>query len=125
MRTYDPFQPPDPVEWLELDEMERIDLVREYHRRTGVKLPNAALHAAIHAAVENQVAMGDELPVRRTLERLQGEGLDRHDAVHAIGSVLSRHMFEMVHGTAASADPNRRYFAELEALLADDWRKDR
>jgi hypothetical protein len=31
--------------------------------------------------VENQAALGDEIPVRGTLERLMGEGLDRHAAI--------------------------------------------
>jgi hypothetical protein len=34
---YDALKAPDPAEWLELDEQERIGLVREYHRRN--KLP--------------------------------------------------------------------------------------
>jgi hypothetical protein len=67
-------------------------LVVDYHRRTRVKLPNQRLHAAIHVAVENQIAMGDELPVHGVLDRLQAEGLDRHDAIHAIGSALAEHM---------------------------------
>ena len=35
---YDADEQPDPDAWLELDETERIDLVIEYHRRTGVQL---------------------------------------------------------------------------------------
>jgi len=30
MLRYDPLEAPDPEEWLELDEQERIDLVLEY-----------------------------------------------------------------------------------------------
>jgi hypothetical protein len=40
-----------------------------------------------HVIVENQAAQGLETPVRRTLARLQAEGLSRHDAVHAVGSI--------------------------------------
>ncbi len=43
----------------------------------------------MHVVVENQIAMGDEIPVRDTLVRLMSEGLDRHDAVHAIATVLT------------------------------------
>src|SRR5215813_2177430 len=88
MDHYDPLQAPDPKEWLALDEGERIALADEYHRRAGIRLPKVQIHAAIHATVETQAALGDETPVRRTLDRLVSEGLDRHEAIHAVGSVL-------------------------------------
>jgi len=37
---YDPYQPPDPDEWLELPEMDRITLVLDYHQGTKEELPN-------------------------------------------------------------------------------------
>ncbi len=122
METYDPLHAPDPTEWLALDESERIHLVLQYHRRIRAKLPNATLHAAFHAVVETQVAMGDELPVARTLERLQGEGLDRHEAVHAIGSVLAGQMHDLMRRGSAVGEPNELYRAALGALTADGWR---
>ena len=86
---YDASKAPDPQEWLELDESERLDLVKRYHIRA--KLPvgeNERLHAAAHVIVENQVALGDVTVVPATLARLMREGLDRHDAIDAIASVL-------------------------------------
>ena len=120
---YDPCQNPDPAEWLALDEAERIILVRDYHEEDGIDLPNLQLHAAIHATVENQIAMGDEIPVRRTLERLLGDGLDRHEAVHAIGSVLAAHFYALMKETDLGPDPNAVYYRELESLTAEGWRK--
>jgi hypothetical protein len=121
MRDYDPLKAPDPTWWLSLDEDDRNSLILEYHRRARVKLPNARAHAAFHAIVETQVAMGDELPVARTLARLQSEGLDRHDAVHAIGSVLAEGVYAIMGGEKAS-DPNQAYWAALERLSAKSWR---
>jgi hypothetical protein len=90
VHRYDPLEAPDPEEWLELDEQERIDLVREYHRRVGIHLPNEKLHATLHAIVEAQIALKEETPAGRIAQRLIGEGLDRHDAIlHAIGMVLA------------------------------------
>jgi hypothetical protein len=120
---YDPHENPDPAEWLALDEAERIVLIGHHHREAGVKLPNLQLHAAIHAVVENQIAMGDQIPVRRTLERLLGEGLDRHDAIHAIGSVLASHLHAIMTKTELGPDPNDAYYRELESLTAERWRK--
>ena len=95
---------------------------RDYHHRARVKLPNARLHTAIHVIVENQAAMGDELPVRRTDERLQTEGLDRHEAIHAVGSVLAAHIHEILNTGSPNADANALYWAALETLTAEGWR---
>ena len=122
---YDPLKAPDPEEWLALDEMQRLDLVEDYHRRARVRLPNAGGHAALHAAVENQIALGDEIPVQRTTQRLIAEGLDRHEAIHAIASVLAGHMWNLTRQPqlAADDDPNIPYYAELERLTAKSWRR--
>lgn len=118
---YDPLKAPNPEEWLELDELERIALVRRYHRRKQIKLPNAEMHATLHALVESQVAMGDEIPVKRTLERLQRAGLDRHDAIHAVANVLVLHLQALLGGSRPAADPNPLYYAALEKCTAERW----
>lgn len=118
---YDPEVGPDPSRWQELREDERIMLVEAYHRRAGIEVPNMMLHATMHVIIENQVAMGDELPVRRTIERLMGEGLDRHDAVHAVGSVLAAHITD----TLRAGNPNNEAYNEaVERLTAESWRQD-
>jgi hypothetical protein len=94
MLEYDPFVEPDPDQWLALDEQEQIDLVVAYHRRAGIRFPREQAHAIFHAIVERQIA-DTELPVRGTAERLMSEGLDRHEAIHAIGSVLAAHMHDL------------------------------
>ncbi|MFL5061126.1 MAG: hypothetical protein ACJ8DQ_13655 [Xanthobacteraceae bacterium] len=126
MNEYDPFTSPDPEEWLALDEQERVDLVENYHRRKRIRLPSSTVHAIIHAVVENQIALGEQVPIR-TLQRLMSEGLDRHDAIHAIGSVLIVHLSELMRQveaeTTSDADPNAPYYAELERLTAKSWRE--
>jgi hypothetical protein len=123
VQHYDPLEAPDPEEWLELDEHERIELVRDYHRRARIRLPNEKLHATLHAIVEAQIALGDETPARRIAQRLIGEGLDRHDAIHAIGMVLAGHMYDLLKTAKSDTDPNAPYFAALERLTAEDWRR--
>src|SRR2546430_3868413 len=91
---YDPALPPNRDDWSGLDEAERIALVSEYHRRVGINVPNLRVHAAMHVTVENQLLMGDETPVAATLTRLMAEDLDRHEAIHAIASVLAGVMFD-------------------------------
>ena len=79
------------------------------------------VHATVHAIIENQVAMGDELPTHNAIERLMGEGLDRHDAVHAVASVLAVH----INDALRAGSPNiEAYNDAVERLTAESWRAD-
>ena len=121
MQHYDPLDAPDYEKWLALDEQERIALARDYHGSARIRVPNVAVHAAVHAIVETQIALGDETPVRRTAQRLMDEGLDRHEAIHAIGSVLVEFMTDLIKAPKSGGDPNVPYFAALERLTAANW----
>ena len=124
MKTYDPERAVNPLEWNSLDEQERLDLAERYHRKKRIKMPNSTLHAVFHVIVENQVALGSEIPAQKTLERLMREGLNRHDAIHAIASVLSGRVFELVkHGAKKDQDVNEIYHHLLEELTAESWLK--
>jgi hypothetical protein len=82
---------------------------------------SAQLHFVIHVVIENQLALGEETVVR-TLARLQAEGLGRHDALHAIGSVLAADLYELMHESSASTGATyARYLERLETLTAKNW----
>jgi hypothetical protein len=98
--TYDPDEAPNPKEWLALDEGERNYLVHDFHEVAQIDLPDLEAHTVIHTIVENQIALGFA-PSCRAVMRLQGEGLSRHDAIHAIGSVVARLIFESIKGSRA------------------------
>jgi len=124
VKRYDPSADPNGKEWLALDEGERIALVRDFHARNKIRIPNAEAHAVIHSIVENQLA--EQFPAAiAALHRLKAEGLDRHDSVHAIGSVLMEHMRTVMNGDrgSAPADPHAPYIAALEKLTAESWRR--
>jgi len=121
VNRYDPSQTPDPGEWLELDEQERVDLVERYHRRARIELPNPTLHATIHVVVENRLALHDD-PVIRALTRLRKEGLARHDAVHAIGSVVAEQIHDLLKLKDTAETSRARYYAAIERLNAAKWR---
>jgi hypothetical protein len=116
---YDPDRPLEPSAWLDLDEGERLLMIESYHKRARVRLPSRRMHAIIHAAVETQLAEGLP-PATRTLTRLMAEGLDRHDAIHALGSILAQHLFDTVKGEGPF-DRNR-YTQDLDRLTAEGWR---
>jgi hypothetical protein len=124
MEAYNPEHMSEPESWLELDEQERILLIETYHRVARIKLPNVAAHAALHAIVENQIAVNVE-PVVRAMHRLRKGGLTRHDAVHAIGSVVAEHLIDILKTSQNddSAASQACYYAAVERLTAASWRK--
>jgi hypothetical protein len=118
---YDPDKPVAAAEWLALDESEQHRIVECYHKHAGVSLPSSRVHAAIHAAIETQIAQGHG-PATRALGRVMAQGLSRHDAVHALGSVMANHIFGIM--TQSHPFDELRYTTDLDALSADQWRAD-
>jgi hypothetical protein len=122
VKRYDPKKSLDAEAWLALEEGERHELVRLYHRRNGIRVPNMTLHVVAHVIVENQLA--ERLPpVLDAMERLGSSGLDRHDAVHAVASVVMEHLSNLLkEKRRPEGDPNAAYYAALEQLTAASWR---
>ena len=120
--AYDPDIQPNAKAWLELDEQERITLAERYHRRAKIELPNVKAHAAFHAIVENQLALGLE-SVARAVPRLLKQGLSRHDAIHAIASVLADHLYEQANSKTEDTTEvvQARYDSAVERLTAKEW----
>ncbi len=118
---YDPDKGPEAKKWLALDEGEGIELVRRYHRQAGIKVPRLLVHSALHATVETQIAMGIGA-VCAALDRLRKDGLSRHDAIHAIASVLAWEMNKALqHESDETVDLNELYERELDKLTAAEW----
>jgi hypothetical protein len=121
MEIYDPEVGPSADEWLSTDEAERITLVKSWHHRRGIRVPRMTLHATVHVVVENQIALG-EPGVIDTLARLRAEGLTRHDAVHAVGLVLTEHIYDLLNSTSpTTTDLNGPYLDRLRRLTAAEW----
>ena len=114
---YDARKTPDPDQWLSLDEEERMALIIAYHGRIGDQQEHMSAHAVMHALVENQIALNEEAP-KKTLRRLGTEGLDRHDAGHAIASVLAMQIFDMQNRQSPGDYDGDRYSQELAELTA-------
>jgi hypothetical protein len=124
VRHYHPEVQPNPSEWLALDERERLRIVEEHHRAAGIKLPNAKVHACFHTIVENQIAEGLQSVVG-AMKRLMDEGLSRHDALHAVASVLSDHVFDLMNtkDKTFADDVQARYDADVERLTVEEWHR--
>jgi hypothetical protein len=74
--------------------------------------------------VENQIALDLE-PVVRAMDRLGKQGLTRHDAIHAIGSVVAENLFGILKADQNddAAASQARYYAAVERLTAVSWRR--
>lgn len=123
--SYDPYVAPDPKEWLDMDEQLRIEFIRRYHVLSGdaLELEDEMLHAAVHTIVENQLAMG--IPaVHEALNNLMAEGLDRHDALHAIADVVVRYLIEtMNRADKGEGFPAEEYYQALREQTVEKWMK--
>ena len=49
------------------------------------------------------------------------EGLDRNEAIHAVGSVLGEQIYITMSGSSSGADINEQYVRKLKALTAEGW----
>jgi hypothetical protein len=93
MHRYIPSKSPDPARWLALTESERIELVVEAHRKERLNPDALRMHAMLQAVVETQLATSDPPAVPLALARLCADGMSRHDALHAIVSVLVENLY--------------------------------
>ncbi len=71
-------------------------------------------HLIVHELVEKQLLEDDPPQVGRALDRLLGQGLERHEAAHRIGEVVTRHALGMLRGGGGLDLP--AYLAALDAL---------
>jgi hypothetical protein len=97
--------------WDQVDELSDEELIQD-----GV---NPILHVTIHQTVENQLAAKDPPVVHEILERLMRSGLSRHEAIHAIGSVLCVEIWEILDQDRPFDE--ERYERGLQQLNAREW----
>jgi hypothetical protein len=58
------------------------------------------------------------------MARLNKEGLTRHDAVHAVASVVAEHVYDLLNTNAKddASTAQARYNAAVDRLNARNWR---
>ncbi len=125
MVTYSPLTQPDKDEWLESPEFDRIDAVRDFHESSiddDFEEEGAlAIHSSLHVIVENQLALGVEF-IPETVAKLTRQGLDRHEAIHAIGAIISEDIFDIMRSEKTEFSA-KQYRKKLEKITAKRWRK--
>ena len=99
-----------------MEDAEKLLLIEEYHDRLGTQIPIRDVHVSLHGIAENQLAMG--IPqVGLALDRLMAQGLDRHQALHAISTVI----MEYLYGKLSDGADENAYIRQIEGLTADKW----
>jgi len=101
----------------------RDKIVEEHAKAPHPNLDREALkaHLIIHEMVEGQLARKDPPEVAETLHRLLAGGLSRHEAIHAIGTVVAQEAYQMMK---TGAEMNReRYLQGLQALTVESYQK--
>ena len=123
MESYNPENTVNSDEWLALDEGVRLQLIEDYHNTLNLPMETAALkmHCMLHVTVENQLAEAEYPIIQQTLDKLTRQGLDRHDALHAIASILCNGLFDAMRG-AESEFSIKNYRRKLEKLTAKRWK---
>jgi hypothetical protein len=111
-----------PEGWDALDEKERLSRVARYHEAAlsaEKQPPQPSAHAGLHVIVELQLHSDKPPEARLALQRLRGDGLSRHDAVHAIGWLAADHMRRAMQ--ARTPVDEKAYALDLSQLTRDRW----
>lgn len=75
-------------------------------------------HVAIHEVVANQLWDGEPPEAWQAAQRLTAQGVERHNVLHALGSVVANHLHSALSGVDVDLDAYRR---DLDALGPEGW----
>lgn len=118
---YNPAVSPNPEMWQQTDEGELLSLIQDYVEFNESDVESPTVHAAIHLAVENQIAATeDSVPAVETMLRLITAGVTRHNAIHAIGSVTIEQLHRTTDKEATPMTPEE-FTAAYHALNPAEW----
>ncbi len=114
--TYDADGQTNMLEWRALDGAERIRAVMRFHVQRRIAVPNLKWHALMHVNVENML-LPARSPISRALERLQHQGVGRHDAIHTFAAVTLAYPVDDLTGDPRLS-PHERQLAFNNAIDA-------
>lgn len=101
----------------------RDKIVEEHAKAPHPNLDREALkaHLIIHEMVEGQLAAKDPPEVAEVLHHLLAGGLNRHEAIHAIGTVVAHEAYQIMKD-GGQLD-RKRYLKALKELTVESYRK--
>jgi hypothetical protein len=113
---YDADSQPHALQWRALDGKERIRAVVHFHVQRGIAVPHLKWHALMHVNIENML-LPARSPMSRALQRLQDQGVGRHDAIHTFAAVTLAHPVDDLMGDPRLS-PRERQLAFNSAIDA-------
>jgi hypothetical protein len=118
---YDASVAPDLSKWRTIKDRAKIHAIEDYHLLAEPDPdPESFMnHVAVHLTVEEHVAAGDPPEVGEAMARLMNEGLSRHDAIHAIGTVIFD-VLDNLSGKTETFDL-QAYKQGLSELTVEKW----
>ena len=117
--VYEATVAPNAERWLEAGEAERLAAVESAHDRHRWSVgDNARVHAAMHVIVENRLAAGDAAVVT-AYDRFRTAGVDRHETVHALASVVAAQLFDILAEKREHRPEDDDAFRDLDP---NEWR---
>lgn len=121
--TYNPNIQMQKTQWLEMDEGQRIAIVEAFHVQSNedIELEAMTLHATFHVIVENQIAQNVTI-VEQTIAKLIRQGIDRHEAIHAISAIISEDILNAARGEGETFTI-KKFRRKLEKITVKRWRK--
>ena len=87
MITYNPQKPLNPVDWLQLPEFKKEELVHSYYYESGIDLSDKQILGIVE--IENQVAFGGNASLEDQIENYLKSGLTREKALISLADTES------------------------------------
>lgn len=119
---YNAYIAPKPDLWLSLTDSEKAKSIIAYHDSLELENSISDIHVFLHGVIEDQLASGEE-EVVNALNRLLGEGLDRHSCIHAICTVFCEGMYNLVNPKERKTGNSSKdwYDESLRKLNTDEY----
>lgn len=119
---YDADVNPDPVLWISTRKEERWQAIERYHVESSACFgDDVGFHAFMHSLVE-EMLMSEQMPsVGAAFARLRTEGIQRHQAIHALAYRLRNLISKLSEGAELTQDDSDAAIQEIDQMTAASW----
>ena len=120
MITYNPQKPPKPVEWLQLPEFKKEELVHSYYHEKGIDLSDKQILNIVE--IENQVAHGGNASLQNKIEEYLQGGMTREKALISVADkVLPKRQSKSKPANETEWRENLENYSLSESIKQSIW----